>query len=222
MHRKYLTERDGWIRMNQISPRMFEAIALKTALVLFEGKYSGVLRPGEHYIPLKKDFSNVEDVLRQLDDVSGLEEITERAYNDIVRSGRYSYRTFVASVDDRLDERIRHVKSLTLQSRIVGVVDGGEFGDAADEIADAAIGEVVKWPMLLKRFLPARRVESADFSAAREAATVPELRAWPARVLFWELLWRLVRRIVRIFPFRARVAIRKLAGPVIQRLQIRR
>ena len=42
--------------MGQISPKMFEAISLGTVLVMFEGKYSNILKPDLHYISLKKDF----------------------------------------------------------------------------------------------------------------------------------------------------------------------
>src|SRR5437879_10249656 len=40
---KYLQGREGEIVMNQISPKVFEAIACRSALVLFEGRYSDVL-----------------------------------------------------------------------------------------------------------------------------------------------------------------------------------
>jgi hypothetical protein len=107
VHRKYLAERDGAIVMNQISPKVFEAIACRTALVLFEGRYSGVLNPGEHYIALKKDFSNVDEVLTKLHDDALVEAMTERAYVDIIGSGRYSYAAFVGLVDDTLDAHWR-------------------------------------------------------------------------------------------------------------------
>jgi hypothetical protein len=81
--------------MNQISPKMFEAIALKTALVLFEGSYSGILKPDLHYISLKKDFSNLKQVLAKLDDISYLENITETAFKDIILSGKYNYEQFI-------------------------------------------------------------------------------------------------------------------------------
>jgi hypothetical protein len=88
--------------MNQISPRAFEAIACRTALVLFEGLYSGVLEPGKHFIALKKDFSNVDDVLAKLQDDAYLEAMTERAYADIIGSGRFSYEGLVRLVDETL------------------------------------------------------------------------------------------------------------------------
>src|SRR5207248_812275 len=88
---RHLVGREGEIMMNQISPKVFEAIACKTALVLFEGRYSGVLEPGRHFIALKKDFSNVEEVLALLRDDAFLEALAERAYADVIGSGRYSY-----------------------------------------------------------------------------------------------------------------------------------
>lgn len=85
---------------NQISPRLFEAIVLRTGLLLFEGEYSGVLTPWTHYIPLKKDFSNINEVLAAVDDLAGIEAMVERAWRDIVLSGRYSFATYVKRIDD--------------------------------------------------------------------------------------------------------------------------
>jgi hypothetical protein len=88
--------------MNQISPRIFEAIAAKTALVLFEGSYSGVVRAGEHFIPVKKDGSNLAEVMRLLQDGTYVDEMAERAYQDVIASGKYSYQSFVRLVDDEI------------------------------------------------------------------------------------------------------------------------
>jgi len=105
-HERYLGPLDGAIKMNQISPRIFEAIACGTALVLFEGEYSGIVKPVVHYIPLKKDFSNAMEVLEQLKDIPALELMTKRAYQDIIASGLYSHKKFVEDVDDFLDKRV--------------------------------------------------------------------------------------------------------------------
>jgi len=96
---------DGYIRMNQISPKIFESIRLRTALVLFEGEYSGVVRPDVHFIPLKKDFSNFEEVVAKVMDNKMIREMTDRAHEDIIASGRYSYRKFVEGVSRDLRER---------------------------------------------------------------------------------------------------------------------
>lgn len=89
--------------MNQISPRFFEAICYKTALVLFEGSYSGVLRPWDHYIPLRKDFSNFDEVFGHLGDDTFLQQMVDRAYQHVVSSGQFDYARFVADYDAELE-----------------------------------------------------------------------------------------------------------------------
>jgi len=64
-----------------ISGRNVEAAATKTVQLLFEGEYDGYLRPDEHYIPLKKDFTNVDDALRKFRDAAYCERVTGNAYN---------------------------------------------------------------------------------------------------------------------------------------------
>jgi hypothetical protein len=105
IHAQYLKGIDGQIAMNQISPKVFEAIACRTVLILFEGRYSGVLEPEKHYIPLKKDFSDVAKVLERIQNDADLEAMAERAFTDIVASGKYSYRNFVGRFDRVLSQR---------------------------------------------------------------------------------------------------------------------
>ena len=100
----YFQEDNIGVRMNQISPKLFEFIAAKTALILFEGSYSGVLEPGRHYLALKKDGSNLDAILDRLEDIDFLAELTERTYQDIVASRKYSFESFVRLVDAVLDE----------------------------------------------------------------------------------------------------------------------
>jgi hypothetical protein len=104
IHAKYLADIDGQIVMNQVSPKIFEAIACRTALVLFEGSYSGVLEAERHFMPLKKDFSNAAEVLRRLEDVPALEAMTQRAYDDVIGTGKYSYRSFIRCFDEVLNQ----------------------------------------------------------------------------------------------------------------------
>ncbi len=88
--------------MNQISPRAFECIAAKTVLVLFEGHYSGILKAKQHFIPLKKDGSNIADVIRLLQDDIYVDEMAERAWYDVIVSGHYSYQSFVSLVEKEI------------------------------------------------------------------------------------------------------------------------
>ena len=101
---KFLHPYEGLIRLNQISPRCFEAAALRTVLVLFEGEYSGILQPWRHFIPLKKDFSNLEQVVAKIKDNHFLQEMADRTYEEVANNPRYSYKTFVLGFDKTISE----------------------------------------------------------------------------------------------------------------------
>ncbi|MBE7555384.1 MAG: hypothetical protein HS126_30405 [Anaerolineales bacterium] len=94
----------GWdsYRFLAISPRHFEAIITKTCQILVEGDYSGVLEPNKHYIPLKPDFSNLDEALDKLRDDCFVNEMVERAYHDIYLTGKYTYRAFAHQMEEAL------------------------------------------------------------------------------------------------------------------------
>jgi hypothetical protein len=104
VHQAVLTPYEGNVVVNVISPRVFEAASLGTALVLFPGAYSGIVSPGEHYIVLEKDFSNMDDVVAQLRDVGRVTAMTQRAHDDLVASRRWSYAAFIKGFDDVVSE----------------------------------------------------------------------------------------------------------------------
>ncbi len=83
----------------QVSPKMFEACTLKTVLIMYEGKYKDIFRPNIHYIELKKDHSNMDDVKKKIKDDKYLQDMANRAYNDIIKSGKYSYESFIKYFD---------------------------------------------------------------------------------------------------------------------------
>lgn len=91
---------DNNICLATVSPRHFEACMTKTCQVLVEGNYAGVFKPGLHYIEVKKDWSNVPEVIEKIKDPIYCEQIAERAYQDIILSGNYTYRKFVQEVLD--------------------------------------------------------------------------------------------------------------------------
>lgn len=119
--------RDGEIRLHAISPRHFEACLTKTCQVLVEGEYEGIFLPNVHYIPIKKDFSNWPEVINQIRRVDYCENMANRAYEDIIESGRFSYRNFVSEVlrsagyrETRLDLESRSFAWFDFQSKILG------------------------------------------------------------------------------------------------------
>jgi O-antigen/teichoic acid export membrane protein len=96
---KFLKPYEGNVNFHQISPRCFEAIVLRTPLILFEGKYSGILKKNKHFIPLKKDFSNFHDVMKKLKNYNQLQKMANIAYDEIALNPKYSYRQFIFNIE---------------------------------------------------------------------------------------------------------------------------
>ena len=109
VHEAILAPYEGNVMMNVVSPRVFETIAARTALVLFPGEYSGAVEAGRHYIPLEKDFSNWEEVVEQLRDFDGLQVMIDRAYEEVIASEKFSIDRLVERFDEALDTHGRPV-----------------------------------------------------------------------------------------------------------------
>jgi hypothetical protein len=101
-HDTVLAPHEDRIFYRTIGPRHFEAAAFRTCQILFEGKYSGILKPMVHYIPLKKDFSNFEEVIRAFRNDDLRREMTENCYRDLIESGKYSYERFIKGFDEEM------------------------------------------------------------------------------------------------------------------------
>ena len=66
--------------------------------ILVEGSYNGILKPNVHYIELKQNFSNIDEVLSSLNDEARRSKIAEDAYVDIVLSNKYTYRNMIQDI----------------------------------------------------------------------------------------------------------------------------
>lgn len=98
-----LAPHEDRIYYRTISPRHFESAAFCNCQMLFEGKYSGILKPMIHYIPLRKDFSNFDEVMRMFHNSDLRKELTKNAYRDLISSGEYSYERFIRGFDRELE-----------------------------------------------------------------------------------------------------------------------
>lgn len=112
MPKELLDKWENNIYYRTISPRHFEAAAFKICQVLYEGRYSDILKAMVHYIPLKKDFSNFHEVIRMLGDEAFCKQITDNCYRDLIASEEYSYKKFIESFDQDLKNtgRAPHAK----------------------------------------------------------------------------------------------------------------
>lgn len=99
---RFFSGREDEIDIAQISPRVFEAIALRTLVIAYPGRYSDVLQPWRHYVPLDKDHGNMAQVTAVLRDTERVAEIVANAYAEIALNPAYSY----AAMIDQFDERI--------------------------------------------------------------------------------------------------------------------
>jgi hypothetical protein len=102
MSEKLLNRYEGNIPYRTISPRHFEAAAFRICQILYEGEYQGILKPMVHYIPLKKDFSNFNEVIQMFRDEQFRRQLTDNCYRDLIASGQYSYRKFIEEFDREL------------------------------------------------------------------------------------------------------------------------
>lgn len=89
---------DGELNYFALGPRHLESCVTKTCQILIEGNYNGILKANKHYIELKKDFSNLNEVLEMVKKNEVRGKIVEQAYRDIVESNKYTYRNFVKQI----------------------------------------------------------------------------------------------------------------------------
>lgn len=115
--------KDNTLHLFALSPRHFECAMAKTCQVLVEGDYQGIFKPGIHFIELKRDFSNLKEVLKKIEDTELCKQIAERAYQDIVASKKYTYRKFAEEVIGHIHKKSQSKTNTAFNNqkfRIVG------------------------------------------------------------------------------------------------------
>lgn len=88
----YLNYLGESISARTITARVFDAIGTFTCQILIEGKYNQIINPGEHYIELKRDFSNFSEVLEKISDTKLVEGLCENAYAIVSENHTYEHR----------------------------------------------------------------------------------------------------------------------------------
>ncbi len=147
---------DGSANLVAISPRHLEACVTRTCQVLVEGGYNGILKPGAHYIELKRDFSNMAEVLDLVKQDTLREELTDLAYRDIVTSGAYTYWHFVKLV---LDNTLSSAVDPGARVGVAGIWLFGRWGAVADRASWVRVALRCRWRAFIERLpLPVRRV----------------------------------------------------------------
>jgi hypothetical protein len=92
----------GPAEVRALSPRHLEAVVTRTFQVLVQGDYCGVLEAGVHYQPVGRDLTDIDAALDRSRDLPHAKAMVDRAYAEIVTSGRYSWRTAVRAVSQQV------------------------------------------------------------------------------------------------------------------------
>lgn len=81
-----------------ISSRHFDAISNGSCNLLVEGKYQGLIEADKHYIELKSDFSNYNEIIEKLSDYKYTEKVAKAALNHTLQ-----YHTIKKRINHLLD-----------------------------------------------------------------------------------------------------------------------
>ncbi len=222
VHGEVLEPFEGNAVIDVISPRIFEAAALRTALVLFPGEYSGVVEAERHYIMLKRDLSNFEEVARYLRDDQYLQDLADRTYDEIVGSGRYSFLAFIQGFDEVVSqERQRRVG---LPERAPGRRTGiSTRGDRRSTIAEATRRLVWKFKLTWqwRRHLFSRWLDEFDPDGSWAAWIVSQCRLgaaiagrWCVNADYRRVVWAALKWTEASFQERARVVVQAARASV--------
>jgi hypothetical protein len=89
-----------------ISSRHFDAVGTKTVQILFPGRYNDIFKADEHFIPLAKDFSNLEEALKKFRDLSLCRQMINETYDYVLSAHTCDHRVagLVRSVEPLLGQ----------------------------------------------------------------------------------------------------------------------
>ncbi|HEV8678172.1 MAG TPA: glycosyltransferase [Stellaceae bacterium] len=127
---RFFADIDGRVMMNVISPRCFEAAALRTLMVMYPGEYGGILEPGRHYVVLEPDQSNLDEVVATIRSPARARAIIERAYREIACCDDFGFAALGRHFDRVIGAEGHAVRTggtgveLDLRTRLRGALSG--------------------------------------------------------------------------------------------------
>jgi hypothetical protein len=107
------------------SPRLFEIAMAGCCPILLEGDYLGLIRPEEHYIPVRRDFSNIDAAIARMDDVGTAKAIAARYRDAILENESLRYKNWTKTVYDEITLEM-------LGGREIGLLANWEFHAAIE------------------------------------------------------------------------------------------
>lgn len=80
VYEKFFKNLTTGTKFRALTGKVIESMGTKTINILVDGDYGPLIKPDEHYIPLKKNFSNFEECIEKVKDKNYFYKITENAY----------------------------------------------------------------------------------------------------------------------------------------------
>ena len=159
LREKFFAKEDGKTLIATISPRSFEAAALRTLMILYPGNYSGILKPWRHYVPLKRDHSNMDEVVAVLRDPQKSQALTDCAYEEIACNPKYHYTELV----QHFDRVFREEFSARAKKRVTAKLKGRNYMREYERAH--------KWRSLSTRLFARLRMHLINSAAVHARAT---------------------------------------------------
>ena len=103
---RYLEPIDWKTPYTAISPRHFEAAAMRSLQIMFPGEYSNLFVGGRHFFPLERDYTNIEEAVELLRDSSQRQRYVDAAYEEIILDRRNWLEGFIESIDLEIEEAL--------------------------------------------------------------------------------------------------------------------
>jgi hypothetical protein len=138
-------------------------------------------------------------VFEKLEDIDFLEELTTRAYNDIIKSGRYSYKQFVTDIDRYIDSRVfGPPRAEIILAPIARRLRGSSFeaipyrSSWEFTLNSKILGEDFQ-RLQLTQLIANSRIPLFPAAEAESIATRREGRGWTLMRIAWRLLPKSIR-----------------------------
>jgi hypothetical protein len=162
-----------------ISPRLFEAALAGTCQILVPGRYLGVLKADEHYIPLAPDCSNIDAVHAQLTDWRSARERAEACRAALLGDERLTYRGFVRDLLERIGSKLEKRNIRGSQGNGDAIETLISDAERIHQLAEVAVAMVLHGRGDLQETILARAVANAGSADLREGIlAIPSRGDW--------------------------------------------
>ena len=101
------------IDLSVIGPRHIEAACFGTPQILIVDSYNDLFKPAEHYVPIKPDFSNIEDVFHIIGNHKKLKAIAQRMRLEVLNNPLFCQTNYCKVILVRIRQKALNPITLT-------------------------------------------------------------------------------------------------------------